>query len=366
MKRIIQYSVLCLSMLAGGVFTSCINDPEAGGDEAMVNSEVIVKFQIGNAGVVSRAATEPGWGGDWNEDKITRLSLIVFDKTSGKGKLIEYTDREVNDENIHTWDIPKTDLTRGEVDNASAIYLIANAPADVLPNTFNGTEADLKALELSGLQYSQKQEMFVMDGRGEVGTNGSNKVITVKLARALSKIRIGFSSDTDIRNVSCKFVNYATKAALVSGGNLTATSDVGLISEPDYENTYLTWSDTDTPKKIVFYSYSNEWYDGTKNPVVEEPIDENRQTYILIKAPFEGTEYFYKIPVNKRLPEDNDRVGLTAADFKDLYQLKRNYIYDITVNIDREGGTEDKPVELTLQYQVQPWTDGKGGNIEFD
>ena len=62
------------------------------------------------------------------------------------------------------------------------------------------------------------------------------------------------------------------------------------------------------------------------------------------------------------MPINNDEVFDTEEEweafkesYRHLYQLQRNYIYDITVTIDREGGTETKPVTPRLYYQVIPF-----------
>ena len=52
------------------------------------------------------------------------------------------------------------------------------------------------------------------------------------------------------------------------------------------------------------------------------------------------------------MPEKNDDINITFEDYKDLYRIQRNHIYDITVTIDREGGTVSKPVTPKLYYQV--------------
>lgn len=59
---------------------------------------------------------------------------------------------------------------------------------------------------------------------------------------------------------------------------------------------------------FAFYFYPNYWYDPTKkgNMAEEEPILFDRQTHVLIKGTYNGQEYFYKVPVNYRLPKYSD------------------------------------------------------------
>ena len=93
-----------------------------------------------------------------------------------------------------------------------------------------------------------------------------------------------------------------------------------------------------------------------ENIVQEDPIYADRQTHVVLFAPY-GEEgfFYYKVPVNKALPENLDDVELDAADYRHLYRMQRNYIYDITVTIDRKGGTVGEPVEPKLYYQVLPF-----------
>ena len=108
----------------------------------------------------------------------------------------------------------------------------------------------------------------------------------------------------------------------------------------------------------MFYSYANSWIDKTnKDPKAEEPIDVTKQTYILLKAKYKGKDYFYKVPVNKRLFEGND--ATTMANYEPLYRLDRNTIYDVTATVDREGGSDpEHPAELKVLPTVLPWETG--------
>ena len=115
----------------------------------------------------------------------------------------------------------------------------------------------------------------------------------------------------------------------------------------------------------MFYSYANSWIDKDKKPYEEEPIDVSKQTYILLKAKFNNKDYFYKVPVNKRLFEDNDAATTDWAKFEPLYRLDRNTIYDVTAKVDREGGSNpEHPAELNVLPTVLPWE--TGANYTFN
>ena len=89
---------------------------------------------------------------------------------------------------------------------------------------------------------------------------------------------------------------------------------------------------------------------------IDDLIDEEKQTYILLEAPYGEGRYYYKVPVNFAISKDNDKVEFSKEDIENLrngyYRMLRNHIYDITVTIDREGGTVSKPVTPKLYYQV--------------
>ena len=136
------------------------------------------------------------------------------------------------------------------------------------------------------------------------------------------------------------------------------------------ENASLIYDDS----KVVFYSYPNDWFDENKvSEYVDEdgkrngtwviddyvnstPVLSEKETYILLKAPFEGKDYYYKVPVNYTIYKNNDAISFTDEELKeihDLYRMQRNHIYDITVTIDREGGiTEGEAKRPSLQYNV--------------
>ena len=130
-------------------------------------------------------------------------------------------------------------------------------------------------------------------------------------------------------------------------------------------------------KQVVFYSYPNDWFDEDKlggktgawtitDLMKEDPIVTDRQTYILLKAPYEGKDYYYKVPVNYATYEKNDAVSFTDDELKeirDLYRMKRNYIYDVTVKIDREGGPVTDPVTPAFYVLINDWIQGGDYNI---
>lgn len=372
MKKTMIHSMWCLFVVIAGIafMTSCVSDEGDSNSCTAIDSEVAIKFNIGSADAETRATEtkqEDGWQA-WNENKITRLNLLLFDANGGLIKHLTWNNTYDGSENnqYYTIDIPKIELTRDEVANAEHIYLIANADETTLPDNFEGTEEKLKQKQLTGLNPYEKQNLFTMDAIGTPSDEGHNKVIKFELTRAMAKIRI-YIENMDVSQVSCKFMNYADITSLVSESSVAMPDKVLLRRDVDYKIDMQKW-EGDRKTKLVFYSYPNDWFDSSNpQPWVDQPIIKERQTYIMIKAPFEDKMYYYKIPVNYRLPDDGDEDKTDTDHYHDLYQLRRNHIYDITVKIDRAGGTDNEPVQLLpLEYQVQDWTGGKGGTMDFN
>lgn len=396
MKRIIKYSVLCLFFMTGCVFASCINETEPQTDSAGMDNAVKVYFSLSNSegsrAAITRAdaGTEAG-DNTLNENKIERLDLFVFD---GNGALSSHKNVTTGDERLSydqskvnadkgvdgVWTLP--DLKRQDLEGKT-IYIVANW-------TENGAGAvkllsDLQAANIddsASFEPNKQQTTFLMDGKAyKQGYVGKNYVVNVNLSRALAKIRLNVKKDgrDDITTaVSYQIVHYATNASILSESEDSVKAPLASLPENiDLENgtgmltgeTALTYQTVDGQKQVIFYTYPNNWWNGQTNPHVAETILDDRQTYILIKAKYNDKDCFYKIPVNNQLPEDNDENKTTEEWTKilsGLYNIGRNHIYDITVNIDREGGTKEEPVELTLQYKVIDWEGERGGDIIFE
>lgn len=185
-----------------------------------------------------------------------------------------------------------------------------------------------------------------------------------QLKRALAKIRLNVKdasgNTVDPTEYACQLVNYAADGSIIEEGTCADNklTKAAAVATPGLK----------VEGKAVFYSYANNWIDKSKDPKAEEPIDVNKQTYILLKAKYKDTDYFYKVPVNKRLYEDNDEATADGkpnwANYEPLYRLDRNTIYDVTAKVDRQGGgTIENPAELKVEPTVMPWDDGANYNF---
>ena len=387
MKKYIPYYIGCL--LAVAMALAACTDEATPALSSEREDQVVFALTVGagESTDVQTRASEPGWG-DWNENTITKADIyIVFANGAEEHFPLNASDLE-GSPGYYTW---TSDITADELIGAT-IYVVANC--DNSTNSWSGMEN----LHVTGLgNPAGKQESFLMDGKTEVTADNieGNKVITVDLKRAAAKIRLAFASDTDWEDVSYRFCQYATTTTAIDKNEESYLGDnAGIATYPtengepsmaeavsensDYlhEYTHIVENEggeevTITRKGLVLYSYANDWFDESKANQINqvEPIVDDRQTYILLYAPYgEGTNkqwYYYKVPVNFRLPTNNDDAipnedgGYDMIDpdtYRHLYRLQRNYIYDITVNIDRPGGTELDPSKLVnLTYEVNPW-----------
>lgn len=359
MKTIFRYKALGFAALLAGTLASCINDDEAAEPKSQ---DVKVSFVISGDKVVTRANTEAG-SNDLNENTVAALDMFVVKGNSFK-HLAGPTYADASSR--QTWELSPEQLTRAEAEGAT-VYLVANANGQVK----NATSLDgLKAALTATLtRPDQKQTTFVLDGKGTFRQLADGTLSAdVDLSRALAKVRIGFtgSNKPSLADVTFHFTNFAPQGTVLAEGTGTPAATVHYPAELVEANKYTAPTLTQTvggTDKLVFYTYQNDWFDSSKNPALEEPIDPDKQSFILLNAPYKGTHYIYKIPLNMRLPENNDVDITDMEQIHDLYRLKRNCIYDITVDIDQPGGTEDgNAVELPIKYKVIDWE----GNVNND
>lgn len=372
MKAISKYFAMCAIALLGLANTSCMSDDMDGTPSC--DYDVVLEYKVGGSATETRAAvtraetTEDG-SEDLNENLINRLDLFVFDAAGKLVKSLPLTDASVQGSPTTDYKHKKLEskqLKRSEI-TGNTLYLVAN-----LDNISGITTLDqLKAATINKaatFNPKAKQTSFVMDAKMEETKQIVNGTIHIQfqLKRALAKIRLNVQDDKGNAVAptayACQLIHYAADGAILAEGNIT---DNALNTEAA-ASSKVTAPTVTQDNKAVFYSYANSWIDKTtKNPYKEEPIDAEKQTYILLKAKYKGTDYFYKVPVNKRLFEGNDATTIDWANYEPLYRLDRNTIYDVTAKVDREGGdTPEHPAELKVLPTVLPWE--TGANYTFN
>lgn len=363
MKAISKYFAMCAIALLGLANTSCMSDDIE--STAACDYSVVLEYKVGGSATetraaVTRVAVEDG-SEDLNENKIERLDLFVFGTNGSRVKHVTFNSADVKGSPTTEYkhkELTSKELTRSDIDG-NVLYLVANLDNWGNINNLN----DLKEATINqatNFQYNQKQSAFVMDAKMLEREVTTGKIhLKFQLKRALAKIRLNVQDDKGNAVAptayACQLVNYAADGSIIEEGTCA-------------DNKLTKAAAVATPSlivdgKAVFYSYANSWIDTSKNPKAEEPIDVNKQTYILLKAKYNGTDYFYKVPVNKRLFEDNDAATADGkpnwANYEPLYRLDRNTIYDVTAKVDREGGSDpEHPAELNVLPTVLPWETG--------
>lgn len=370
MKAISKYFAMCAIALLGLANTSCMSDDIDGTPSC--DYDVVLEYKVGGSATetraaVTRAAVEDG-SEDLNENLINRLDLFVFDAAGKLVKSLPLTDASVQGSPTTDYKHKKLEsdqLKRSEI-TGNTLYLVAN-----LDNISGITTLDgLKAATINKaatFNPKAKQTSFVMDAKMEETKQIENGMIHIKfqLKRALAKIRLNVK-DASGNTVApteyaCQLMHYAADGAIIAEG----TSTNNALNTEAAASSKVTAPAVTQDNKAVFYSYANSWIDKKKKPYEEEPIDVSKQTYILLKAKFNNKDYFYKVPVNKRLFEGNDATTTDWANYEPLYRLDRNTIYDVTAKVDREGGSDpEHPAELNVLPTVLPWE--TGANYTFN
>lgn len=367
MKAISKYFAMCAIALLGLANTSCMSDDIE--STAACNYSVVLEYKVGGSATetraaVTRAAVEDG-SEDLNENKIERLDLFVFKPDGSRVKQVTFNSADVKGSPTTAYkhkELTSKELTRSDIDG-NVLYLVANLDNWGNINNLN----DLKEATINqatNFQYNQKQSAFVMDAKMLEREVTTGKIhLKFQLKRALAKIRLNVQDDKGNAVAptayACQLMHYAADGAILAEGTSTNNS----LNTDAAASSKVTVPAVTQDNKAVFYSYANSWIDKTKNPYAEEPIDVSKQTYILLKAKYNGKDYFYKVPVNKRLYESNDAATTDWTKYEPLYRLDRNTIYDVTAKVDREGGdTPENPATLYVNPIVSDWDD----NIAWD
>lgn len=368
MKAISKYFAMCAIALLGLANTSCMSDDMDGTPSC--DYDVVLEYKVGGSATETRAAvtraeiTEDG-SEDLNENKINHLDLFVFDGTTGKlDKRLSLTDVQGSPTKDYQHKKLESDqLKRSEI-TGKTLYLVANLDNISSITTLDGLKAATINKAATFNPYGQ-QTSFVMDAKMEESKEIVNGMIHIKfkLKRALAKIRLNVQDDKGVTvaptKYACQLIHYVSDGAILAEGPITNNA----LNKDAAASNNVTTPVVKQDNKAVFYSYANSWIDKTKKPYEEEPIDVSKQTYILLKAKYKGKDYFYKVPVNKRLYEKNDAATTDWIQYEPLYRLDRNTIYDVTAKVDRQGGdTPENPATLYVNPIVSDWDD----NIAWD
>ena len=320
-----------------------------------------ITYRVAGNSVQTRA-TEAGVDA-LNENTVTRLDFFV----SNGSTFLSFPDVTATEGILNLSDEQLTSIRELMTTNTT-FYLVANSAECVGITTLDG----LKAVKTpTGFDFQAKQNTFVMDA--SYTTQGdqseSDVTITLELRRALAKIRFTIKGSATVN--AYQFFNHADATHVLAEAE-TYTNQ--LTSMEDFVNITQT-SPLQHEGGYVFYSYPNDWFNSTLYTQEEngnyicdneglhngEPIVAAKQTYLLLQATYDNKEYYYKIPVNHRLPSFSDNPTFTAKEYEqihDLYRLKRNHLYDVAVTISGPGGTMDDPVVPAYTITINDWVNG--------
>lgn len=365
MKAISKYFAMCAIALLGLANTSCMSDDIE--STPSCDFKVVLDYKVGSSTTETRAAVtraEEVGKADLNENLINRLDLFICKTDGSRVKQVTFDGADVQGSPTTEYKQKElTQLTRSDIDD-NVLYLVAN-----LKNWGNiNNLADLQKATINqatNFQYNQKQSAFVMDAKMLERDVKAGKIhLKFQLKRALAKIRLNVQDDkgntVDPTKYACQLIHYAADGSILADGNIT---DNALNTDAAASSKVIAPA-VIQDNKAVFYSYANNWINKNKDPKAEEPIDVSKQTYILLKAKYNNKDYFYKVPVNKRLFEGNDATTTDWTKYEPLYRLDRNTIYDVTAKVDREGGgTIENPAELKVEPTVMQWDDGANYNF---
>ena len=295
MKAISKYFAMCAIALLGLANTSCMSDDMDGTPSC--DYDVVLEYKVGGSATetraaVTRAETEVG-NEDLNENKINRLDLFVFDAAGKLVKSLSLSDASVQGSPTTEYKHKKLEsnqLKRSEI-TGNTLYLVAN-----LDNISGITTLDeLKAATINKaatFNPKAKQTSFVMDAKMEETKQIENGMIHIKfqLKRALAKIRLNVkdASGNPVAptEYACQLIHYAADGAILAEGTSTSNE----LNTEVAASSKVTVPAVTQDNKAVFYSYANSWIDKAKNPYAEEPIDVSKQTYILLKAKYNGKD----------------------------------------------------------------------------
>ncbi|MCF0174631.1 MAG: hypothetical protein HUJ95_04740 [Bacteroidales bacterium] len=367
-RNIFGTAVLMLSLLA---FFSCAKDEALKGDnnENEGYTLVVTTRKVETKAVQPTAPEEDG-NTALNENKISRIDAFIIDPDGVVKYYQNYSDITAQSEHTVALNAKPTDF---DLTKLHSIYVIVNYSGNVDLSGIQNLTA-LRNLDINlGADFNPNslQDEFVMDGHIDDQTlamAGETYEVHVKRAAAKIRIHVSYSSDPTVRPAVsetnpylAKMNCYVNNANLLADGTRVTVDRMNRQSQTNFytnlpgleENCSFTVSGSTAVSDFIFYSYPNDWN-----------VENSNESYISLMVPlWEGegeaatiVENYYKIPVNWRLPVDNDEDDHIDPSY--LYRLDRNHIYEVEVYVDALGSKDpDEPKELYWTYHILDWTE---------
>ena len=363
------------TLMLAACLAACTADDLPGGTTVPGSGTLRIAYRVAGNSVQTKADNTEAGVGALNENTVTRLDFFAFKSDGSLLCHVPFT-AEAGGSLYSATYAPLTisedqlSLEAVQDNTGGSYYLVANCPSVANITTLS----DLQAALTNGTDNpalittdGTAPTAFIMDAKATPATSGKDITLSFDLRRAAAKIRIRVTGGTP---KTFQFFHYADDAYVIS-------------SETPYPDELQSTAETTITDNIplrdgdgyVFYSYPNDWFNSTLYTQEEngnytcndeglhngEPIVAAKQTYLLLQATYDNKEYYYKIPVNRRLPDFNDNPSFTEDEYEqihDLYRLKRNHLYDVAVTISGPGGTMDDPVVPAYTITINDWVNG--------
>lgn len=343
MKQLNIYIILLLSSFAAA-FISCAQDDNTDDTKDTSKGNIIVKLSITKA---LKAAEEVG-DDALNENRIKTLDVFIYKITEDECSFYQRITPPTELTGVSTYQatLDATQELFGRSDEYYT-YVVANYTGSIPQGGMPLSE--LKTISISGINPDVVQDYFSMDGvsEGIVLNDGvvTNKEIPVQMKRAAAKLRVGMTYTngltlSTVNPVGKKLFNYAINSNIIDNTDHVVTPILQSMS--GFTNQAAGVS---TDDKIVLYTYANDWNNAP-----------DKETYIVVNVPVkdasnvEHPQNYYRVPVNY-ITSNGNTVN------PDSYRIHRNYLYDITLVVDKLGSTDPgNAVTLNGNYIIQDWT----------
>lgn len=418
-------------LLAALLFAACSDSDVAQTHTPGDVEQITISYATRDYGRgLSRAdgATEEYCWQDMNETAVETIDLFFLDE---EGKVTLYKPFDVPSEfhgrhEIVSFASDQTgDITFDIVKAASKIAMVANYHIN-MGDPHGKTFAEIFKDELSGLQHNRPQDLFVMYGEVIVPAILSRYAnIEVPLSRVAAKIRVTllntdktvvapneFSSMLCRYTVTSKLLPEAIMPKFsgtdIDTGALPSTTNVSIYTGEAIveEEEGASWSYPEDIKSKgiirendngqIYYTYPSDWIDysvikkqctrlgqkghndadhtsGRRYEVIDyddkAPINLSREMFLIVKAQYQGTWYFYKVPVNYRFASINDQQCYSMEDLTGkvfpLYRAERNTFYDITAVIDKSGAPSPDAAARNPRFTATIADMNDGGTYDY-
>lgn len=279
--------------------------------------------------IITRASNDNN-----NERHINDLTLLLFNSNDKNSTVLYREDLDIesisninqvsNETNSFTYN-----LNFSKADGNILYYAIANA-SSLIKDFTSGSGKKISDLEsiISSSGY-QNDNAFLMSG----SVLESGVKVTIPLIRSASKITVKDENSND--NFELTDVGFSMKTAnecYLTAGSVSSTNK--LIE--NYESRIVGNKITGSDGSVRYDAYANPTVTYKETGTVKKFL-----TYLVIKGKYEGTEYYYAVP-------------LFDMKSKTYFHIEPNHWYDVRISeVSRAGyTTEDEAIKNPITEYV--------------